>query len=94
MLCRAGCGAPVADGAGFCGPCRESLGLGPLPKPIRSHVWSEEERAGFRAKRERDEELRRRIAALPEPEVGDPFVGVNGQDLGVGMRNTGAGGIR
>lgn len=92
MLCRAGCGAPVVD-AGFCGPCRVSLGLGPLPAPVRK-AWSAKEREGFREREARGAELQARIAALPEPEDGDPFVGANGQDLGVGMRNTGAGGIR
>lgn len=94
-LCRAGCGADVSQLAGgFCNPCRESLGLPPLPAPIRSHVWTEKERMEFREREARDEDLRLRIEALPEPEIDDPFIGVNGQDLGVGMRHTGAGGLR
>lgn len=95
LTCRAGCGAEVApDQGGFCRPCRESLGLPPLPAPSRSHIWTEKERTAFAERQARDEDLRRRIEALPDPEIEDPFVGVNGQDLGVGMRHTGAGGLR
>jgi len=90
MLCKAGCGADVSKIAGgFCGPCRESLGLPPLPAAIRSHVWTEEERMAFRERKARDEDLRRRIEALPEPEVDDPFIGVNGGPLSLGMANGG-----
>lgn len=92
MVC--GCGEPLKDGMGFCSPCRASLGLPPVPKPIRSRVWTEKERMTFRHRQAREEDLQRRIAALPDPVIEDPFIGVNGQDLGVGMRHAGAGGIR
>ena len=35
------------------------------------------------------EALQARILALPDPPETDPFVGVYGQDLSVGMRHTG-----
>ena len=35
------------------------------------------------------EALQARILARPDPPETDPFVGVYGQDLSVGMRNTG-----
>lgn len=91
MVCE--CGQPLRDGMGFCSPCRESLRLPPVPKPIKRR-WSEKERVGFRERVALLEDLQRRIAALPDPVIGDPFVGVNGQDLAVGMRHTGAGGTR
>ena len=91
MVC--GCGEPLKDGVGFCSPCRESLGLPPVPKPVKRR-WSEKERTAFRARAVLVEALTRRIAALPDPVIGHPFVGVNGQDLGVSMRHTGAGGVR
>jgi hypothetical protein len=90
MVC--GCGEPLKDGMGFCGPCRESLGLPPVPKPVK-RSWSEKERVGFAERQARDEDLRRRIDALPEPAIDDPFVGIGGAPLG-SMRHTGAGGVR
>lgn len=73
---------------GFCSPCRGSLGLPPVPKPIRSRVWTEKERMTVPAPP--GEGPRTCCPAGSE----DPFIGVNGQDLDVGMRHTGAGGIR
>lgn len=87
MLCA--CGAPLEDGSGFCRPCRESLGLAPLPKPVVSHVWTEDERRAFRERAAKAYDLQRRIAALPDPVVDDPFVGVNGGPLSLGMANGG-----
>jgi hypothetical protein len=89
-LCRAGCGADVSHLAGgFCNPCRESLGLPPLPEPIRSHIWTDEERQDFREREARAEDLQRRIEALPEPEIDDPFIGVHGGPLSLGLANGG-----
>jgi hypothetical protein len=88
MVC--GCGEPLRDGMGFCSPCRESLGLAPVPKPVKRR-WSEKERTAFRERQAGAEALQRRIAALPDPVIGDPFLGANGQDLAIGMRHTGAG---
>lgn len=92
MLCA--CGEPLRDGEGFCSPCRESLGLPPVPEPIKSHVWTEAEREAYRARNLKATQFAERVVALPEPEVDDPFVGIGGRDLSVGMRHTGAGGLR
>lgn len=91
MLCA--CGEPLRDGEGFCSPCRESLGLPAVPERIK-RGWTEAEREAYRARNLRATQFAERVAALPEPEIDDPFLGVYGQDLGVGMRHTGAGGVR
>jgi hypothetical protein len=89
-FCKAGCGADVSKIAGgFCNPCRESLGLPPLPEPVRTHVWTEQERMAFREREARAEDLRRRIEGLPEPEVDDPFIEIHGGPLSLGMANGG-----
>ena len=86
--CAAGCGADVSQISGaFCTACRESLGLPPLPEPVKRH-WSEKERQGFRDRAQRAQELQERIAALPEPDIDDPFVGPHG-DLSIGLANGG-----
>jgi hypothetical protein len=60
-----------------------------LPAPIRSHVWTDEDRAGFAERQARDGDLQRRIEALPDPEIDDPFVGIHGGPLSLGLANGG-----
>lgn len=86
MACA--CGAPLKDGCGFCDPCRESLGLPPVPAPIR-RSWSAKERMAFRERAALIEGLCRRIAALPDRPDVNPFAGLEKP-----MCHTGAGGIR
>jgi hypothetical protein len=87
-LLRCACGAPLKDGSGFCAPCRESLALPPVPQPVKRR-WSEKERMAFRQREALVEDLRRRIAALPDRPDVDPFAGLERP-----MCHTGAGGLR
>lgn len=93
LLCKAGCGADVSRIPGaFCGPCRASLGLAPLPEPVKARIWTEAEIKGFREREARRQDLAWKIALLPDRpfnEDDDPFIGVEGGDLSIGLANGG-----